>query len=175
MLQTEVLAPPDSNGMSSEETKLYEVGYLLLPMIAEEALAGEIEAIRAVLEKHGAAIDSSELPKMRPLAYKVAKKIANKRTEFSQAYFGTMVFKVAQEAAPMIKADLDKHEHLLRFLLIETYPYEAPRRMTPEVVAEPETERADIKPKMEKEKPVAPVLTSEDIDKEVEGLIAKTE
>ena len=160
-----------------EETKLYEIGYLLLPMIAEEALLAEVANVRGILEKHGAAIESAELPKTRPLAYSVAKKIANKRAEFTQAYFGTMVFKVAQEAAPLIKTDLDKYENILRFLLVETFPYEAPRRMTAEAVAHIEGEATPMaeEPKAEKEKPAAPALTSEDIDKEVEGLIAKTE
>ena len=157
------------------ETKLYEVGYLLLPMLAEETLPVEIDALRATVEKHTGVIESAELPKSRQLAYTISKKIANKRTECSQAYFGVVLFRAPAEAAPAIKSDLDKNEHILRFMLIETVPYEAPVRRVPrEEGVVPEDKPKDA-PEEPKEKEVEKTkLSPEEMDKEVEELIAVT-
>ncbi|OHB25190.1 MAG: hypothetical protein A2542_02830 [Parcubacteria group bacterium RIFOXYD2_FULL_52_8] len=160
------------------ETKLYEIGYLLLPMLAEETLAAEVATLRALVEKHGGVVQSAELPKSRQLAYTVGKKIANKRSEFNQAYFGTMLFRALPEAAPAIKSDFDKQDNVLRFMLIETVPYEAPVRRAPREEGEAapvEAAATPVERALVEEKPAKEALTSEDIDKEVEGLIAKAE
>ncbi len=159
----------------SEEIKLYEVGYLLLPMIADEALATEVAALRELVEKHGGAVETADLPKSRPLAYTIDKKIANKRTEFKHAYFGWIIFRALPEAAPVIKAELDKQDNILRFLLTETVKYEVTPRRIPQAVAEEAVPAPVVEvTKQAKQEVVKPVFTSEDIDKEVEGLIATT-
>ncbi|MBI5138626.1 MAG: 30S ribosomal protein S6 [Candidatus Vogelbacteria bacterium] len=155
-----------------DETKLYEIGYLLLPMLSEESVPAEMEAIRGIVEKQGGVIESAEVPKSRPLAYPISKKIANKRQEFTQAYFGFIQFKVISEVVPSIKSEIEKLDNILRMMLVETVKVVPVVRRIPTPQIDTELKPESVKDVSKESKTVEP-LTSEQIDKEVEGLIAE--
>ena len=109
---------------NDEETKIktsvYEVGYLMLPSIAEENLGGEVTAFKDSLSENGAVFISDEYPKMIELAYEMSRSIANKKQKFSYGYFGWVKFECNTEQARIIKEGLDKNEKLIRYLMIKT-------------------------------------------------------
>ena len=154
------------------ETKLYEIGFLLLPMLSEEAVPAELATIREIVEKQGGVIEVAELPKTRPLAYAISKKIANKRQEFTQAYFGFIQFKATPDVIPTIKIEVEKLDNILRMMLVETVKVIPVVRRIPTAQVETEVKPEETK-EVAKEAKVSEPLTSEQIDKEVEGLIAE--
>jgi ribosomal protein S6 len=108
--------------MEEKEAKMtvYEVGYLMVPTIAEENVGGEVTTLKDMLSENGAQFISDEYPKMMELAYEMSRSIANKKAKFSTGYFGWVKFEIPTENILTVKASLDKNESIIRFLLIKT-------------------------------------------------------
>ncbi|MFA7315391.1 MAG: 30S ribosomal protein S6 [Candidatus Paceibacterota bacterium] len=109
--------------MESEKevrTGVYEIGYLMVPSIAEENLGGEVTAFKDILSEHGVTFISDEYPKMIELAYEMSRSIANKKQKFSYGYFGWVKFECTPEVAHTLKNLLEKNEKIIRYLLIKT-------------------------------------------------------
>ena len=98
-----------------EETKLYELGYLLAPDVTEEGVNAEVESLRSVLEKNGAVPFSEEMPGKRVLAYEMSKRINDKRHAFTQGYFGWMRFELGASKISFVKDALDHNDRMIRF------------------------------------------------------------
>jgi ribosomal protein S6 len=101
-------------------TSIYEVGYLMVPSVAEENLGGEITSFKDSLGDLGASFISDEYPKMMELSYEMSRSIDNKRQKFSYGYFGWVKFECTTDQAKVIKDGLDKNEKLIRYLMIKT-------------------------------------------------------
>ena len=99
---------------------VYEVGYLMVPTIAEEGLGAEVTALKDLLSNNGAVFISEEYPKLIELAYQMVRSISNRKQKFTTAYFGWVKFECSSLQAKEIKNLLDKNEKLVRFLLIKT-------------------------------------------------------
>lgn len=99
---------------------IYEVGYIMVPTIAEENLASEVGDFKDALLKKGAIFISDEHPKMLELAYEMSRSINNKKQKFSYGYFGWVKFECTTIEARAIKEMLDKDEKLVRYLFIKT-------------------------------------------------------
>src|SRR3990167_4739043 len=99
---------------------VYEVGYLMLPTIAEENLGGEVTLFKDMFTENGATFISDEYPKLIELAYEMSRSIENKKQKFSYGYFGWVKFECTTDQAKVIKSILDRNEKLIRFLMIKT-------------------------------------------------------
>src|ERR1035437_9892092 len=85
------------------EARIYEVGFHIVPLVAEENVPKEFGDIKLVLEKQKGVMISEELPRLRPLAYTIAKTVAGKKHIFDKAYFGWIKFEADASALPHIK------------------------------------------------------------------------
>ncbi len=88
----------------SETKKLYEVGYLLLSTLSDEAVAQAAQAVAGVVSTEGGSITKEEAPKYKRLAYSMRKKIDAKYHDFDTAYFGYVYF----EAEPSVIGAIEK-------------------------------------------------------------------
>lgn len=153
--------------LNEKEPKIYELGYLLSPLVAEDVLADTVNTVlRQPIEATGARIVSETHPAMRPLAYKVAKEFAGKTNRYSDAYFGAIRFTARPSAIAKIKEVMDRSELVLRFMTIiapKDNPPRAPRRPMAVKTDAPVEEGGTPK--------VAAPMTTEDIDKEIEDLL----
>ncbi|MDP2593456.1 MAG: 30S ribosomal protein S6 [bacterium] len=102
------------------EPKVYEVGFILTPTVAEDGLGAEVTALKDVLTKHGASIISEEFPKMRPLAYQMRKFLQGRYQNFHTAYFGWVKFETEAQSVIEIKKEFDAKDSILRFLIVKT-------------------------------------------------------
>jgi ribosomal protein S6 len=100
--------------------QVYEVGYILVPTIAEENVGGEVTLLKDMLTAEGAAFIADEYPKMMELAYEMTRAIANKKQKFTNGYFGWVKFEMSREGIVAAKAALDKNESDIRFLITKT-------------------------------------------------------
>lgn len=158
-----------------QEPKIYEIGYLLTPIIPQDALAENVvQTLKAPIDKLGGVITSEMDPSMIRLAYTIKKNIGNKKERFSDAYFGALRFKLLPEKAAVLKDVLDKSDKIIRYLTIAMPEGEEtivpPKRtfQRREVQTEPfeiERREKEIEPEDVKE------MTKEDIDKEIENLL----
>ena len=115
-----------------QDSRLYELGYHLLPVIMEEELGGEVTALRDLVEKHGGQVVSQEMPKTVALAYPLPKIIASKRKYFDTAFFGWVRFEMLPQGVVALKDDLNGYEKILRFIIVKTSIEQPlpPRRMS---------------------------------------------
>jgi ribosomal protein S6 len=101
-------------------SSIYEVGYIMVPTIAEENLGGEVTTFKDMFQEHEAVFISDEYPKLIELAYEMSRSINNKKQKFSYGYFGWVKFECSTDQAKVIKDILDKNEKLVRYLMIRT-------------------------------------------------------
>jgi ribosomal protein S6 len=101
--------------------KVYEVGYLLVPTIAEEQVAGEVQGIKSIIEKQGGSFISEDFPALRQLTYTMARSANGaQKQKFDKAYFGWIKFEAPSEAANTIKNNIDRNPSVLRLILVNT-------------------------------------------------------
>ncbi|MFA5791927.1 MAG: 30S ribosomal protein S6 [Candidatus Paceibacterota bacterium] len=152
----------------SSNSRVYELGYLLVPTISQEdvpVIFGNLKETISSLE--GVAI-SDEMPKMTPLAYSMLKVVANVRNKFNTAYFGWIKFTMGTDAVLELKKKLDLDPNVIRFLILKT--------VKENTIAAKRFVRGDMhrRPRMEKNKnnETSVPINKEEIDKEIDALIA---
>jgi ribosomal protein S6 len=99
--------------------QVYEVGYLILPSLAEEKLSAVVEKIKAVFAHSGGQELDGEAPFLQDLAYTMSKTVGASRYVVNEAYLGWMKFELDPSKALEVKGELEKVDELLRFLLIK--------------------------------------------------------
>ncbi len=147
------------------KVSIYEVGYIMVPGIAEENLGSEVTKFKDSLIELGATFISDEYPKMLELAYEMSRSINNKKQKFSYGYFGWVKFECATNSAKVIKDYLDKNETLVRYLMIKTVRENT--MSTKRAYGKQEGPRRRTTVKAEDQVPI----NEEVIDKEIDALV----
>lgn len=171
----ETVKDENLDNLEGQEPKIYEIGYLLTPIIPQDALAENVaRAFKTPIDELGGVVTSEMDPSMIRLAYTIKKNVGNKKERFSDAYFGALRFKLLPEKMLALKEMLDKNEKVIRYLTIAMPKGEetivVPKRsfQRREVQAEPfEIERRE----KEEEPAEVPEMTEEDMDKEIDNLL----
>lgn len=150
-----------------KETRLsvYEVGYIMVPTIAEESLGEEVTLFKDMFTENGAVFISDEYPKLIELAYEMTRSINNKKQKFSYGYFGWVKFECSTSQAKIIKDILDKNEKLVRYLMIKTV-----RENTMSVKRSYGKQEGIKRRSVQKIEETAPI-NEEVIDKEIDALV----
>jgi len=154
------------------ETNLYEIGYLLSPLVPIEEVASAIDkTFRMPIESLGGEVASQLMPFLRPLAYAVVKSVGSKRSSYKDAYFGAMRFDLKADQVEALNKMIEKSELVLRYILIRL-PKSADRVITTGY-RKPVIRREHSLEKIIKDEVVAEKgeMNEEQIDKEIEGLL----
>ena len=146
-------------------TSVYEVGYLMVPTIAEENVGAEVTTFKDGLLEQGVTFISDEYPKMLELAYEMSRSVANKKQKFSYGYFGWVKFECTTTQALVIKEGLDKNEKLIRYLMIKTVRESTMSSKRP--YGKQEGSKRRFTPKTQESTPI----NEEVIDKEIDALV----
>ena len=144
---------------------VYEVGYIMVPTVAEENVGQEVTSFKDILTENGAVFISDEYPKLIELAYEMSRSINNKKQKFSYGYFGWVKFECSTTQAKIIKDILNINEKLVRFLIVKTV-----RENTMSVkraYGKQDGPRRRSVPKTEEAGPI----NEEIIDKEIDALV----
>lgn len=155
-----------------DNKKIYEIGFNILPLIAEENLAGIVTSLKDILENQGAIVVTEEFPKLRPLAYTIRKALGGKYQKFNSAYFGWVKFEAPVENAKAIEKAFALNENILRSLLIATVREST---LAPQKAFMPKEPKAPVKTgvplgiKTEAKTPVS----EEELDKKIDQLVAE--
>ena len=168
MVKTKKIAEVEENiGGEEKEIRLgvYEVGYLMLPTIAEENLGEEVTLFKDMFIEKGAVFISDEYPKLIELAYEMSRSIENKKQKFSYGYFGWVKFECNTDQAKVIKDILDKNEKLVRYLMIKTV-----RESTMSVKRSYSRQDGAKRRPTQKHEEITPI-NEEMIDKEIDALV----
>ena len=103
-----------------KEALVYELGYLVLPSIAEDKLSDAVDAIKGILKKVGAKELDSEDPIHTDLAYTMSKTVGARKYVVDEAYIGWVKFEAEAGLIKEIDEAVKKLEEVLRFLIIKT-------------------------------------------------------
>lgn len=151
------------------ESKIYEVGYLLVPELAEAAVAEEVNNIKTIiLDTFGGSEISSEMPKAIELAYEMEKQVGAKKEKYGRAHFGWIKFELESGKINEIKSALEKDNRIIRFLIIKTV---RENTMAVKKVFTRPVAVATARRKTELEGEPVPSMTEEELDKTIEELV----
>jgi len=165
--------------LNEVEPKIYEIGYLLTPILPQDSLAEQVvQAIKSPIDKCGGAITSEMDPSMIRLAYTMKKTVANKKERYNEAYFGALRFKLLPEKALILKEILDKNDKIVRFMIVSIAKggevIVVPKRAYQKRETKPLEKMFEIE-RREKEggevTEEVKEMTSEDLDKEIDNLL----
>lgn len=106
--------------MSDTGTRVYELGYILVPNTPETEVPSHVDTLKKAITDLGGEIHSSGAPEFIDLAYQMEKNIASKKMKWNQGYFGWMKFTVTPDALEALKKVLDANVNIIRHLLIKT-------------------------------------------------------
>jgi ribosomal protein S6 len=164
-----------------DRAAVYEIGYLLAG-IPQERIQAEVDSIHAIVSGGGGSIIAEEMPRSEPLAYTIRKKtVAGSYEKHDQAYFGWIKFEANSGKVEDMKKAVEVLPSVLRMLLTSTVRENtylgkhaaaavasefAPRR-----VFETHTATAPTLVPAEKEAPIAPPATVEEMDKSIDAMV----
>lgn len=122
----------DKSEQTESEQRIYELGYHLVPIIAEEGIMAEVASLKALVEKEGGEISAEGKPVLSDLAYEISKTVKAVKSNYTKSYFGWMKFSVSPEGVLNIKKAIDASDSMLRYLILSSSEQEE----TPVVVTE---------------------------------------
>ena len=148
--------------------KVYELGYLLVPTIKEEDVPFHYGNLKELISSFNGETISDDMPKMIGLAYPMQKVISNARHKFTTAYFGWIKFTMEAGQVLELKKSLDLEANIIRFLILKTVKENtiaAKRFVRGQTYKRPIT-------KKNSENGNATPISKEEIDKEIDALVA---
>ena len=156
--------------IEKSDGQVYELGYLFVPNITEEDLSVHYGNLKDLVASLGGDMISDDMPKMMTLAYTMAKVTSNVRTKYDNAYFGWMKFTMEKDKVGELKKKLDLNPQVIRFLIMKTVKENtiASRRF---VGRDMPHRKMNPMWKPEEKGEAAPI-NKEEIDKEIEAMVA---
>lgn len=153
----------DTTADDAATTRIYEVGYHILPAVAEENVEKIVGEIRSVIEKAGGSFIAEGAPVLMKLAYNMDSREGDKWAEQDRAYFGWLKFEATVGIATELEEMLKNHKSVLRHIIFRTVREETRARLKTPTLRE--VKRTDtIKTTPRREEGAAPV-SEEDLDK----------
>lgn len=104
----------------SDLTRVYELGYLLLPTLGDEKAAQKVQEIKEFIAKLGAEEIAEGQPERIDLAYPMVKVIENKNVRFVEAYFGWYKFALDADKLALVKEFISNDSDTIRHILFKT-------------------------------------------------------
>lgn len=168
------------NHREHTEPRVYELGYHLVPTLAEEQVPQASDAVRGMIEGISGSIIAEEKPVFIDLAYTIIKVVNHKNKRFEEAYFGFIKFEADPSEVATLEEALKKDENVLRYMIVTTlkentflskkFPSSKAKERAEEVVEEaveaPAMERV-VEESIPTEKPA-----SDELDKAIDELVA---
>lgn len=155
-----------SGSVVLDSPQLYEVGYHLVPTIAEDELNTKLGEIRTAIDQAEGTVVSEGSPTRLSLAYTIVKPVGGKRLKYDTSHFGWIRFEAPSSGLPTFEQTLTSLEGMLRFLII-TVPKEevvAPRSRS---LLKKTTRDTDKKSSEDA------TVSREALDKEIEKLVTE--
>ncbi len=156
-----------------DETRIYEIGYLIVPGVGDEGVPARVGDMHEALEKRGGVIISEDLPTLKNLSYTMEKISGGVKQKYERAYFGWIKFEMAPENLLLLKKETDGKEDILRFMIIQTVrentmvPVKPFSIRRPESISVPQLSREAGEAQISEK----PAMTEEELDKTIEELV----
>jgi len=153
--------------MKTDQAKtLYEVAYHIVPTHADDAVLGEVGAIRSAIEAVGGSVIGEEMPKRMNLSYTLVKHVAGKNERYDSAYFGWFRFEASKDGGNSVDEAIRAMPSVLRHIVLALPDRDALLHTQPRVATRPR--RASVPESGEGQ-----VMSKEEMDEEIEKLVVE--
>ena len=125
----EVQATVENDMQETAASRVYEVGYHIIPTVKEDAIEGIVGSIRAVIEKAGGSFIAEGAPVQMKLSYPMVAREGDKNVEYDRGYFGWIKFEASVEASESLGESLTADRNILRHIIFRTVREETRARM----------------------------------------------
>ena len=105
---------------TTNDVKLYELGFHLDPAITEDKISSKIDGIKKVLSDNGSEIVKEGEAKAMKLSYEITKAISGKNVRFNTSTFSWVMFNATAEGIEAIKEDIDSDDQVIRSIIVKT-------------------------------------------------------
>lgn len=101
-------------------TRIYEVGYHIIPTVKEEDVDTVVSTIRSEIEKLGGSFIAEGAPALIKLAFDMDMREGEKHVAHDRGYFGWIKFEAGTHAAQALTEALKANKSVLRSLVFKT-------------------------------------------------------
>ena len=108
--------------MSETNTRLYELGFILVPTTPESEVPAKVEVLKSLIKDVKGTVTTEGAPEYIDLAYTMEKTVGSKKSKYSQGYFGFIKFETDPESLETLKKALDSELDIVRYILLKTNP-----------------------------------------------------
>ncbi|PIT90917.1 hypothetical protein COU17_03090 [Candidatus Kaiserbacteria bacterium CG10_big_fil_rev_8_21_14_0_10_49_17] len=162
----------EHNTQEESESRVYELGYHILPSVTEENLSDEVAALKALVTKHNGTPVSEEAPKMLDLAYTMRVREGGKFKNYNSAYFGWMKFEMDPEQVVVLEESVRAMPTVLRSIVFKTVKENTRAGIRAPQLSERPTPTRERQPIRREEENTGPV-SEEELDKSIEELVVE--
>ena len=160
----ETTAEATLNDENVEATRVYEIGYHIVPTVPEEGVEETVNTLRKGIESAGGTFIAEGTPTLVRLAYSIEGGVGGRANEHDRGYFGWLKFEVTPQGMLTLDAALKQNQNILRHMILETVREDTRARLKIPTVREVKrTEPVRAAPRRVEESS-APV-SEEDLDK----------
>lgn len=160
----ETVQTVDSTAEDAVTTRIYEVGYHIIPTVAEENVDKVVGEIRAVIENMGGSFIAEGAPVLTKLAYDMDSREGDKWASQDRGYFGWIKFESVIAAAQALEESLKANKNILRHIVFRTVREETRARLKTPTLRE--VKRTDtIKTTARRPEEESAPVSEEDLDK----------
>lgn len=138
----------------TEDAKLYELGFHIIPTAGEEKAAEAFSVITNIISENNGEVVKSAEPKAMKLAYPIIKKVSGKNSRFNESFFAWIKFTAGSQDIESIKELVDANESILRYIIVKTVDddeHSTSKLVQEEASEETELEEVSEEPKNESE------------------------
>lgn len=171
----------EEDKVDESKARVYEVGYLLVPTIANEEVSDKVGSIRKVIESAGCKILDEGGPTLHDLAYEMSIIVSNKKETYNSGYFGWIKFEDSAVSIETIQDKLKKDAEIIRFIAIKTVREDTLAVIEKVLAAESEEKikvatkekekMVESRREVVKKKEIVKPASKEEIDETIEKLI----
>jgi ribosomal protein S6 len=120
MAESEVVETQETD-IDRDATRIYEVGYHIIPTVAEENIESIVSEIRSVIEKAGGSFIAEGAPSLIKLAYSMGAKESGRNVEHDRGYFGWIKFEASTASPQVLEEGLKSNPNILRFIVFAPF------------------------------------------------------
>lgn len=154
----------DTTAEDAVTTRIYEVGYHILPSVAEENVDKVVGEIRSVIEAAGGSFIAEGAPVLTKLSYDMNSREGDKWASQDRGYFGWIKFEAVVGAAATLEDALKANKNILRHIVFRTVREETRARLKTPTLRE--VKRTDvIKTTAKRPDEESAPVSEEDLDK----------
>ena len=161
----------DSLDVEDSELRIYELGYHIIPSIAEEAIPAEVSFVRTALEENDGTVISDSAPSQITLAYTMSRTENGKKEKFDTAHFGSIKFEMVPQQVLALKEKLDTNKNILRYIIFKTVKENTRSEIRIPIVKDEKKPAPVAKPIRKPE--VRVPISEEELDRTIEKLVVE--